>query len=283
MFRLGTTSYIVPDDLAANARYLAGRVQDMQLVLFDLDDGPSNFPDPPAVRELAQIGRATGLTYTVHLPLDIRLGPDGEDEHISLVKARTVIDLTHALEPWAYVLHLDGRDLLPPPPAEERPGRREEKWLAHALRALELLAGWAGGFEKLAIENLEGYPPDFVGPVLERAPVSRCVDVGHLWLDGHDPAPHLRAALPRARVVHLHGLAATAPGEPRRDHQSLAHTPPEQLDPVLALLARERYAGVLTLEVFGEADFHSSLTALQQSLIQVNQPPRREVRSESAQ
>lgn len=263
-FRLGATSYILADDLVANARYLADKVQDMQLVLFDLDEGPSNFPDPAAVRELAQIGRATGLTYTVHLPLDIRLGPDGEEDHVSLVQAHKVVEITRDLEPTAYVLHLDGRELLTLSAAELE--ARRETWLAHALHALGLLAGWAGGFEKLAVENLEGHPPDFVTPVLERAPVSRCVDVGHLWLDGHDPAPHLRAALPHTRVVHLHGLAAPAPGEPRRDHQSLAHTLPELLDPVLALLARERYAGVLTLEVFGEEAFASSLAAVEAGL-----------------
>ena len=107
------------------------------------------------------------------------------------------------------------------------------------------------------MENLEGYPLDFILPVLARVPVSRCVDVGHLWLDGHDPLPYLQAALPRLRVVHLHGLNAAG-----RDHQSVAHMPRERLTPVLALLRTAEYRGVLTLEVFGEDDFHSSLAAL---------------------
>jgi hypothetical protein len=116
MFRLGTTSYIVPDDLVANARHLSGKVHDMQLVLFDLDDGQSNFPDLSTVKALAEISRTSGLTYTVHLPLDVRLGPNGEEGHVSLVKARKVIAIVRALEPSAYVLHLDGRELLTSPP-----------------------------------------------------------------------------------------------------------------------------------------------------------------------
>ena len=57
-WRLGTTSYVIDDGLVGNAAYLAGRVQDMQLVLFDLPDGPSNLPDDKIIAELACIGRA---------------------------------------------------------------------------------------------------------------------------------------------------------------------------------------------------------------------------------
>jgi hypothetical protein len=51
-----------------------------------------------------------------------------------------------------------------------------------------------------------------------------------------------------------------------RDHQSIAHTPPALLDPVINLLLIQGYTGVLTLEIFGEADFWSSLEALQASV-----------------
>ena len=36
-FRTGATSYVIADDLLPNARYLAGKVDDMELVLFDLN------------------------------------------------------------------------------------------------------------------------------------------------------------------------------------------------------------------------------------------------------
>jgi sugar phosphate isomerase/epimerase len=189
----------------------------------------------------------------VHLPLDLRLGAGGDEGHVSLVKARRVIDCTRALDPWAYVLHLDGREVV----NGAGPAQLAE-WQAHSRRALEIVAGWAGGAQKLAVENLERYPLDFIQPVLDAVSVSRCVDVGHLWVDGHDPLPYLRAALPRTRVIHLHGLA-------ERDHKSLAHMPPEKLNPVVALLLRERYAGVVTLEIFGEDDFHTSLAAFERA------------------
>jgi sugar phosphate isomerase/epimerase len=255
-FRLGATSYVIPDALVANAHYLAGQVADMELVLFELEDGSSNMPTPAAVAELAEVAATCGLSYTVHLPLDLRLDDDGSEDHVSLRIARRVIERTRPVEPWAYVLHLDGRALLAAIQAGRCSQAQAAAWQAAAARALELAAGWAGDPERLAVENLERYPLDFLLPVLERVPVSRCVDVGHLWLDGHDTLSYLRAALPRTRVVHLHGLADG------RDHQSLANMPSEQVASVLDVLAEAAFGGVVTLEVFGEADFCSSLQAV---------------------
>ena len=194
-FRLGATSYIIPDDILPNAHFLADKVQDIELVLFEVDDGPQstgNLPSPETVAQLAALAAARGLTFTVHLPLDLRLGEDGDESHLSLIKAKKVIDCTRALNPWAYVLHLDGRDLLPSPVGASPTGeggaiRRVgvEAWQTHSIHALHLVAGWAGGPEKLAVENLEHYPLDFIMPVIDRIPVSRCVDVGHLWAEAH--------------------------------------------------------------------------------------------------
>lgn len=245
-YRLGTTSYILPDDILPNVRYLAPRVDDVELVLFEVDDGAGNLPGPGEVSELAGLATRHALSYTVHLPLDLRLGSDGGGGHHSLEKAQAVIDRTRALDPWAYVLHLDGKDV------QDYPG-----WVDQSVRALELAAGWAGGADRLAVENLEGYPLDFIDPVLAQVPASRCLDIGHLWLDGHDPIPFMERHLHRARVVHLHGVGS-------RDHQSLAHVEPAELRRVLQALEAGGYAGVLTLEVFGQADLASSMVVLRE-------------------
>jgi sugar phosphate isomerase/epimerase len=253
-FRLGTSSYIIPDDILPNVRYLAGKVLDIELVLFELDDGPSNLPGPDLLAELNLAARDHDLSFTVHLPLDLRLGADGDEQHISLRKARRVIEATRGLQPWAYVLHLDGKEV-----RNQAAQGELARWQDQSVRALELTAEWAGGAERLAVENLESYPLDFLDPVLERIPVSRCVDIGHLWVDGHDPLPFLEKALPRTRVIHIHGISG-------RDHKSLAHVQPAQLDPVLRFLVEKRYSGVMTLEIFSEEDFLSSLEAVTASL-----------------
>jgi sugar phosphate isomerase/epimerase len=249
-FRLGTTSYIIPADILPNARYLAGKVRDIELILFEVDDGPNNLPSSEVTDELLQIASQHDLTYTVHLPLDLKLGEDGSQQDLSLVKAKRVMDCTRGLDPWAYVMHLDGRLVRTSTDAE-----LIRRWQDQSVHALELVAEWAGSAEKLAVENLETYPLDFIKPVLDRIPVSRCVDIGHLWLDHHDPIPYLQAALPRTRVVHLHGIA-------ERDHRSLAFMPQEKVGQVWGALIRANYEGVLTLEIFSEEDFISSLEVI---------------------
>ena len=250
-FRLGTTSYIIPDDILPNARYLADKVSDIELILFEVDDGHNNLPSPEVIRELSKIAQHHDMTYTVHLPLDLKLGEDGSERDQSLVKAKRVIDCTLDLDPWAYVLHLDGKSVRTSTDAQAI-----QRWQDHSVRALEIVSEWAGSPNKLGVENLETYPLDFIQPVLDRVPVSRCVDVGHLWLDDNDPIPYLRAALPRTRVVHIHGIA-------ERDHHSLAHMPHHKVQAVWDELVRQSYTGVLTLEIFSEEDFTSSLEAIE--------------------
>src|SRR5215207_10900610 len=232
-FRLGTTSYIIPEDILPNAHYLAGKVRDIELILFEVDDGPNNLPSPDVIDKLARLASEHDLTYTVHLPLDLKLGEDGSERDASLVKARRVIDCTRGLDPWAYVMHLDGKAV-----RTSTDAGLIHRWQNQSVRALEIVSQWAGGPDKLAVENLETYRLDFIQPVLDRIPVSRCVDIGHLWLDRHDPIPYLRAAMPRTRVIHMHGIA-------ERDHRSLSFTPQENIQLVWNELIHSNYEGVL--------------------------------------
>ena len=264
-FRLGTSSYIIPDEILPNVRYLAGKVRDVELVLFEVDEEDNNgqafnnLPSQQVIGELRQLAKLYDLTYTVHLPLDLKLGDDGSTQDKSLVKARRVIEASRELDPWAYVLHLDGENV-----RQTTDPDALHHWQDQAVRALEIVADWAGGFEKLAVENLEGYPPDFNFPVLDRVPVSRCVDIGHLWLDGVPVLPYLEQTLPRTRVIHIHGI-----GE--RDHKSLSLVPEQELAAVLKKLS-EDYHGVVTMEIFSEEDFISSMEAVQQSLTRLQKP-----------
>lgn len=248
-YRIGTTSYIIPADILPNVEHLADRVDDVEIVLFEVDDGPNNLPAPEVVESLARLARQHDLTYTIHLPSDLELGGSEVRRRASLEKARRVIDRVGSLDPLAYVVHLEGR--------EERAGRASwVPWTERCVESLARLGEIVGAPERIVVENLEGYPLEILDPVLREAPVSRCVDIGHLWVDGHDPLPYLREALDRTRVIHLHGLA-------ERDHKSLAHASPEDLDPVIACLREREYDGVLTLEIFGEEDFEGSLVALE--------------------
>lgn len=239
IFRLGATSYVYPADILPNVRRLAGVVDDVELVLFEVPEA-SNLPDAGTITELQKIAAFYGLSYTVHLPIDLQLGAEDERWASSVEKARRVIRATRPLEPWAYIAHLNIDHPLSP-----------DRWQRRCVLALETLAQEAGGPGLLSVENLENYPLGMLLPVLDAAPVSLCLDVGHLWLAGLDPLPALRAFLKRARVVHLYGTAG-------RRHCSLSWAAPHSLRAVLAELVRQNFLGVVTLEVFSAEEFFSS-------------------------
>ncbi len=239
-YRLGSTSYVWPADILPNVRRLGPLVDDVELVLFEVEDY-SNLPGADTVAELRELSQTHDLTYTVHLPLDLTLAHPP-----SLEKAAKVIACTRDLAPWAYVLHLDGKRV------ESSPEREVlARWQQEARRVLDHVSEMVGDASQLCVENLENYAPEHLLPLLEQIPVGLCVDVGHLWLTSRDPLPFLSEHLNRTRVIHVHGIG-------NRAHQSLLHQDVEHVAAVLGLLRECKYDGVVTLEVFGRADFFSS-------------------------
>jgi len=243
-FRLGSTSYVYPADIVPNVRRLAPLVDDVELVLFEVD-GQSNLPSQVIVAELNALASAHNLTYTVHLPLDLRLAAcDDGWRHSSMDKACCVIRSTRSLNPWAYVIHLDGAEL-----QAGITSATLARWRDQAARSLEMIGQEAGDLRLLAVENLEHYDPQAFLPLLDRLPVSLCVDVGHFLKSGEDTLPYLQAHLGRTRVVHVHGF------RDGRDHRSLDLLPDGLLTQMLDLLLAAHYQGVLTVEVFTEQHF----------------------------
>jgi sugar phosphate isomerase/epimerase len=247
--RLGTTSYIFPADIITNARKLAGRIDDIELVIFEADH-EANLPDPETIGELIGIASAHGMTYTVHLPTDIGMA----DNHPCVEKAIRVIRRTKPLSPHAYIVHLDG--IPPNQPLDP------ERWLENSLASLEMLYAEVDDPKTLCVENLENHQPEMIDEVLKNTPTSCCVDVGHLWKQGIDPLPQLARWLPRARVVHIHGVGS-------RDHKRLSLMPDDKLDPVVRFLDGA-FNGVLTFEIFNERDLTESLEAFRRSRDRVN-------------
>jgi sugar phosphate isomerase/epimerase len=241
-FRIGATSYVVPGDLVHNAEHLAGLVRDIELILFETETGETNFPDAAVLERLRIAAEAHDLTYTVHLPCDLRSEP--QREHASIAQAKRVIALTAPLAPFAYVFHLEST-------GADAPG-----WAEQGIRAIDALIPCVAEPHRLALENLENYAPEALEPVFAARPIARALDIGHVWKMGRDPLPVMARWLPDARVVHLHGCIDRDGA--RCDHVALDRMDARLLDPVIAAL--RAWHGVLTLEVF-EPDYPASRAA----------------------
>ena len=249
-FRLGTSSYIIPDDILPNVRYLADKTKDIELVLFDVDEY-CNIPDSAQIAELKEIAAGSGLSYTVHLPLNLNFSDKERD--VSITKAMKVISATRALDPLAYVCHLECQDI------PDREGEALADWQAQRIRAVNMLSEISGIRSGLAIENLERYPIEWNEPVIRACGTHATLDIGHLFLQKIDPVPVMRKWLPLTSVVHLHGVGT-------RDHQSLKHMDKAEIRAVLAELKRQDYQGVVTLEIFNENDFTESMEMIRECL-----------------
>lgn len=233
-FRLGGTSCTYPEDIPTNVRRLAALgLGDVELVLFDTLDYGSNIPDEETVRELAAIAQQSSLSYTVHLPRDLRPGNG------SLESALWAIKATEPLCPHSYVFHLDGAELCE--------GCDLAIWQADAREVLKQLVERIDDPQRFCLENLELWEPAAFHPMLAEFGVGSCIDIGHLWQNGLDPLSYLDRHLAGARVIHLH-----------QGHEALLPSP------VLPLILGKLndFQGVLTLEVFEEAHLLTSIGLL---------------------
>jgi sugar phosphate isomerase/epimerase len=247
-WRLGTTSFIWPDRMVPNVRKLGPLVDDVELLLFSVDE---DVPGPDEVAELAALAAEHALTFSVHTPLDASLASaDEARRRAGIDKVCRAIDWGRPLAPSGYALHVylgDGEH-------DPAPPRDLDAWRDRARRSLEAIVAATGvAPHALCVECLD-YDFALVAPVVRALGLSVALDVGHLMRDGLGLAAAVDAWLPATRLIQLHGTRPDG-----RDHVSLAHAPRAEVAWLLAALDARGFDGVLTLEVFRERDLSESL------------------------
>jgi sugar phosphate isomerase/epimerase len=251
-FRLGTTSFIYPGGWLANVERLAGHFSDVEILFFETD-GPDSLPSQQEREGLAEWKLRADLTYSLHTPLDVSLASTSEHRRRdSVVSIERAIQAAIPFQPEAYVLHVYlgecEKDLTPP---TDLAG-----WRRRAARSLEEILCCGVKPSDLCIEVLD-YDFGLIEPVVRDLDLSIALDVGHLVRDGRNEEEVLQRHLQRTRVLQWHGLDPSS-----RDHRSIAHYPRDRARRLLDTLIQESYRGVLTLEVFREADLEDSLAVL---------------------
>ncbi|RJX31147.1 MAG: sugar phosphate isomerase/epimerase [Desulfurivibrio sp.] len=241
---MGATSFVIPAAIEENVRYLAERVDDIQLLFFE-SPSQCRLPQKVDINLLQGLAQEHDLSYTVHLPTDIAPGSDsrvirqqGVDEIVRLMEELA------PLNPLCHDLHL----AWPPELARER-------WLAHISDFLDRLnkeLGRAGAV--VAIENID-YPFSAVRQLALAHGFALCADIGHGLLSGQEPG-ELFADIPRAAHIHYHGV------RDNRDHQALGGEQQACSRRLGEALQDHGFAGVVTLELYRSADLEVSLRHL---------------------
>jgi sugar phosphate isomerase/epimerase len=253
--RIGTTSCIWHDHMLPNVERLAGRVDDVELLVFDVE---SDLPPPADVARLAALARDHALSYTVHTPLDASLASaDEARRRAGLDKVRRAIAWGAPLAPLAYTVHvyLGDREHDPAPPSTPA---ALDAWRERAHRSLSALLADLPP-RALSVECID-YDFQLLAPVVRALDLSVSLDVGHLLRDGRSLRAAVDEHLARARILQLHGTRPDG-----RDHKSLTFAPREEIEWLLETLKVRQFDGVLTLEVFDPDDLAASL-ALVRSL-----------------
>ena len=245
-FKLGTTSFIYRDSWAANVEMLAPHLDEIELVLFESE--PDALPAVDEIRTLHALSVDHGISYNVHLPIDIRLGSrDTAERRHALETVRRVTDLTGELQPSTFTLHLA---------FEENGSDRQtvHDWQERVANSLDRMLNTGLPAHLLSVENLN-YPLDFVEKIIRDLGLRVCVDIGHLVQIGGD----IRETFDRfgsiIPIIHLYGIGRGG------KHFSLEKLPQQPIRETIRFM--KSFSGTVSLEVFSYDDLSASLEYLE--------------------
>lgn len=248
ILKIGTTSYIYPDNIIPNVGKLVSLIDDIELVLFEGKEY-SNLPQQVDVSTLRNISEETGLSYTVHLPIDIDIcSKDAEFRRFSLKRMIEIMKLTSPLNPRACILHLPRREV-----------ESEEMWALRTARSLSEIFMEFGN-ENICIENLS-YPIKHVTPIIEEFDFKLCLDISHSLkcLDNWEEI--FDNNFGRIKVIHFYGPETEGEG-----HTGLQKAERSFVKSVIDKILSSNYSELLTLEVFGTEDFFESKKILEEEI-----------------
>lgn len=251
-FAVGAPSYVIPvrdDSVVANAKFLAGLFDMVQLLFFGRDH-LDEVMSPRIMRDLKLIGDDTGLRFTAHLPADLGLlGASKASMLGSIGVIERILDETVMLGVEGYVLHLDGGS----GPVELTQDRRRD--FTEALGVMADRLGDAAA--EIFLENIS-YDLAYFGDIINGSPFRVCMDAGHLMFHRHDPAGFIERLGHRIRQVHLHGVSEG------RDHRAISLSDGGSVKPAADFLMKVQVP--LVIEVYNPDDLEASAACLERML-----------------
>ena len=241
-FKIGTTSYIYPDNIIPNVKMLGPYLDEIELLIFESSD--ETLPSSGIFKELAYLSKEFDITYNIHLPTDISLAdPLYIRQKDALNKIKRVVHLAAPVSPSTYTLHLPydfgffGKEA-------------HVKWSENIFWVMEELLSSGIESKKISIENLM-YPFEWAENLIKKFNLSVCMDMGHLILQNINIEDFFFRYYEHISIIHLHGV------DGNKDHISLDCMKEEKSARVVNIL--KKFKGVVSIEVFSFNDLKSSL------------------------
>jgi sugar phosphate isomerase/epimerase len=244
-FKIAAPSYIYPDHILPNARMLVPYLDELELLLYESTHPPTG----NEIAALADISNQHGLSYNVHLPLDIFLGdPNPAIRQYGTSVVQKIIKLTQKLKPSTYTLHFS----LKSPNGLYYPDI--DHWKMQLSKSMEEILHPDVNPRQISVENLE-YPLEHAEEVIEAFDLSVCLDIGHLLLYRRSLIEYAKRYMERTAVFHLHGVRDSLA------HISLDALTENQMRIISSIL--DTFRGTVSLEVFSFDELATSLERME--------------------
>jgi endonuclease IV len=244
-FKLGTTSYIYPDNIVDNVSLIGPYVDEIELLLFE--SKPGSLPSRKNIDTLNSLSEKYDITYNIHLPTDIFLGdPDPNIRQHAVNTVIKVMDLVSSLSCSTCTLHLEYNN---------KTINQDEmkKWQQRTWQSMQQLIASGIKGESISIETLM-YPFAWVEKIIKDFNFSVCIDIGHLILLKTDLECIFNRFKNITSIIHLHGV------QHDRDHMPLDTIPKEHMASVMKILTH--FTRSVSLEVFSFSHLVRSLNFL---------------------
>ncbi len=247
-FRLGTTCFILHEDVLTNVHFLKEQVDHIELFTYE-DGNIDTHQKPCLIAELLEIAVEYNLTYSIHLPIGLKLGSlDINERKHGVETILRAIDATRPLRPLAWDLHLE---------QNYRGQTLNIAWQDACISSLEDLKRNGADPSRVGIETLE-FDFEPIVPVLDQTGFAVTLDIGHVWFGALNENFYLEKILPRAVSFHLHGFSG------HQDHQGLHTIDSAHIKHFLEELYKRSSLEKLpvSIEVFSHDCLERSLTVL---------------------
>jgi sugar phosphate isomerase/epimerase len=246
-FKIGTTSFIYPDNYVPNVEMLGPYLEDIELLLFESNHTEA-LPSRQVIADLLSLANDFDLSYNVHLPTDISVSSRNPDQQLIAVDTvLRVMELIETLAPSTLTLHV---------PYDEDSFKEADvkNWQERVFKSLEKILAAGIKSHLISIENLD-YPFEIVEKIICDLDLSICLDLGHLIVHNDDIQTFFNRNRSKISIIHLYGV------DKKHYHKGLNQLPRKFIDPILDIL--KKFKRSVSLEVFSFNHLDASLKFLE--------------------